>query len=254
MAGQQAAAKPQRGKETAGALQVLAGQDLGGGHQRCLKAGQMGQVQRPEGDGRLAAAHVPLHKAGHGGILPKVRCDLVQHPFLRGGRREGKGSPETRRPLRREGEGGGLLLFAPQAVHGGLIQKQVLKVEPAAREGQGLFVFGAVGSADGVRSAHEAVAEEGFPGQGLGTQGRDSLKRLPHEARVGFPGNALDGPVLGDQRPFLFDGGRHQHGPSLINAHPPVQKHRPFRGQQVLDPGLVEPPGLEDACFVRHGG
>ncbi len=71
---------------------------------------------RQQGHQRLARAHVTLHQALHGDFARKVPFDLLHHPLLRAGQREGQALPKTgdQRVAARQGKTGMLLHPAAQ--------------------------------------------------------------------------------------------------------------------------------------------
>ena len=97
-AGQQPDPQPQRLKQRLRALIVLTRQHLRRRHQRGLIAAHTRQIDRAEGHGGLAAAHVALHHARHRAERTHVRRRLLKHAPLRAGGRKRRFLPEFIEP------------------------------------------------------------------------------------------------------------------------------------------------------------
>ncbi len=76
-------------------LIVLLGQDLGGGHQRCLCAGGHGQSHRRCCHDGLARAYVSLQESVHWPVRAQIGDDLSQRPLLGAGQFEGQAVDEV---------------------------------------------------------------------------------------------------------------------------------------------------------------
>ncbi|MEI3414767.1 MAG: hypothetical protein V8Q88_06290 [Christensenellales bacterium] len=79
---QQTAGHAHRRERFHRALQMLRGENFGRGHQRGLSTRAHAQIQRAEGNQRLAAAHVALHHPRHRAVFAHIRRDLMGHTAL----------------------------------------------------------------------------------------------------------------------------------------------------------------------------
>ena len=231
-----------------------AGEDLGGRHHGALPAGLMAQGDGAEGDGGLAAAHVPLHQPAHGGLLPEVGGDFAQDAPLRAGGREGEALPV--RVLRAFGDSQRDARFALAPGHGqGRLEHQHLfKGQAPPGQLQGLEIVGEVRLADGVVQFAQAVAQAQAVGEGLRAaavhRGQGPLHDLPEALRR----DAFHGPVhRQDLRPGDH-GGVLQGAASVLLGQAAVEHDRPAHGQVLHHPGLVEPDQGQAAVLRAEAG
>ena len=134
---QQPAANAQRCKRFLRAVKVLAGQNLGGRHQRGLIACLRAAIDGGEGDRRLAAAYVALHHAAHSGIARHIGAKLFKNALLRLRGRKGQAAPVSSAIISLDG-----MRAARRAAQDGqrsLIKQQFFKGDAPLSHGQTLL-------------------------------------------------------------------------------------------------------------------
>ena len=189
------------------ALVVLAGQHLGGSHQRRLIAAAHRKSDRAEGHGGLAAAHVALHHARHGVGCTHVACNLLKHALLRTGGRKGHLIPVffqiglVGRDLY-----AGLSAVAAQR-DGHLIEQQLLEGDAPPGRLQRLPAVREMGVAHGEVAFAQAVLPADGLGQLVGPLALAHLQRRLHALPNGLGRNAADAAVHRNQARLLLDGG-----------------------------------------------
>ena len=225
---------------------MLAGQHLGGGHQRRLVAAAHRKSDRAEGHGGLAAAHVALHHARHGVGCTHVIRNLLKHAPLRPGGRKGHLAPV----FRKIGIAGcdlrpGFAAVAAQR-DGHLIEQQLLEGDAPPGRLQRLAAVREVGVAHGEVALAQAVAPADGLGQLVGPLALAHLQRRLHALPHGLGRNAADAAVHRNQARLPLDGGTAELKRSAPGLAAPVEHKLPVAGQLILQPGLVVP-------HHRHG-
>ena len=243
---QQARLHAQRLQQRLRALVVLAGQHLGGSHQRRLVAAAHRKIDRTEGHCRLAAAHVALHHAGHSVGCTHVACNLLQHALLRPGGRKGHLLPVLIQ-IGVLGRNLHALFTAVTAQRDGhLIQQQLLKGDAPPGRLQRLAAVREVGVAHGEVALAQAVAPADGLRQLVGPLALAHLQRRLHALPHGLGRNAADAAVHRNQARLLLDGGAAELNRAAPDLATPVEHQLPVAGQLILQPGLVVP-------HHRHG-
>ena len=228
------------------ALVVLTGQHLGGGHQRRLIAAAHRKIDRAEGHGGLAAAHVALHHARHGVGCTHVACNLLKHALLRTGGRKGHLIPVFFQiGLVGRDLNAGLSAVAAQR-YGYLVEQQLLEGDAPPGRLQRLTAVREVGVAHGEVALAQAVAPADGLGQLVGPLALADLQRRLHALPHGLGRNAADAAVHRNQARFLLDGGAAELNRSAPGLAAPVEHQLPVAGELILQPGLVVP-------HHRHG-
>ena len=193
---------------------VLAGEDLGRGHQDRLLAGGGRVGHGQHGHHGLARADVALQQARHAFAGGQVRADFGQRTHLGAGEGEGQGGLHRAGGVA-VGDGAGGLLAADQLAfgHGQLVGEQLVIGQPPAERRQRQKVgLGArrMQRGQSLAPGREALARRQGRIQPLGQLGR-TLQRFQHQlahgARRQGRGGGIDRFDLGDLvGPF---GGQH---------------------------------------------
>ena len=212
---QQTAPNPQALQAQAGLLEVLLGQDLRRRHHGALKTGAAGQGNRPEGDGCLAASHVPLNQPFHGPVLRQVRRNFPQHPALGPCGRKGKGAPVLIRIILRKDHGRGRPLAVRRACDIDQIQEHLLKIDPSFRFPEAFRTRREMDFPESGFSGAQMMLLSEFFRQDFRVNGLRLPDRLLHQGAKAFLGNARHLPIDGDQA-----GIRHNAG--ILKASAPV--------------------------------
>ena len=141
-AGQQRDAQARGCGEAFDGLQVLAGEQLGGRHQRGLRAGFDRRRHGEQRHHRLAAADIALQQTQHAVRAGEIGIDLAQAPTLRLRKLEGQASDDGAPELARCGEPPPGAPAEPSADDGErqLVGKQFVVGQPLPGRGGGLQV------------------------------------------------------------------------------------------------------------------
>ena len=175
---------------------MLFGQQLGGGQQGPLVPRADGCPEGGGGHQGLAAAHVPLQQAVHGGLAGHIGQDLVHRPALGPGGGKGQAGPEGPRIGPAHGRPGGGAAPVFQAAHPQLQHQQLLKDQPPPGLLHRLGGGGHMDVPHGLGLAGQAVFLQQGRGQGLAQQlgVGQQLGHAPADGRAGQPlGLGVDG-------------------------------------------------------------
>ena len=240
-AGQQPAGDSRRFQKLFGVPVMLLCQDLCRSHHACLDTGLTGHIDSAEGNRRFSAAHIALHQPGHGGILPQVFRDLIQHPFLGRSRRKRKQFPVFFRAMIRSVQRNRRLPVA--SIHGDIkqVDEHSLKRKPAPGNPQVGFTGRKMGLPDRKIQFAQPVPEAEFIRQRFRAAVVHIVQRHADQFAEGSRRNLPDRPVNGSPSGLRHNHGILQHPPSVFDIHPPV-KHDLIPGADIFGhPRLVEP-------------
>ena len=237
---------------------MLFGQQLGGGQQGPLVPRADGCPEGGGGHQGLAAAHVPLQQAVHGGLAGHIGQDLVHRPALGPGGGKGQAGPEGPRIGPAHGRPGGGAAPVFQAAHPQLQHQQLLKDQPPPGLLHRLGGGGHMDVPHGLGLAGQAVFLQQGRGQGLAQQlgVGQQLGHAPADGRAGQPlGLGVDG---GQGGGLDLPGGAHLGVCHLAAEQPAgdLPLKIIFLPQfQFLDGvGVVEPGQLQGGDAIPGGG
>ena len=249
-AGEQRRLHIRSGKKAGERGEVLAGQQLGGRHERRLQAVLRRLPAQGGGHRRFAAAHVALHEAVHGRGARHVRRGLAHGAALRPRGRKGQPFPELLHRVDRRGRRAAAPAAAFQAEQARLKHKQFLIDQPFPRPRQG------------GRVRREMDVPQRFPERaeaaGFADSGRDRVADLFRQKQQRLPHGRFHGAAVQPLRLAVnrADGRAGARGEAFrrdhlaleeIGLHPAVKHIRFPLAQRVRGVGIVE------ECDGKHG-
>ena len=194
------------GEEALEGLEVLGGEDFGGGHQYRLMSSADGGEHGGGGDHGLAGADIALEQAGHWLAAEHVVADFGEDSLLGGGQFEGQRLDELVEEVAGHGDRRGVGAESGLALateHGELDREQFLKGDAFSG---GVDVFHAVGEVDhaqGVGFGGEALLGDDAGRERFGEQGQVIADGGVGESADGAVGQAFRHWVKRHNSPYM---------------------------------------------------